>query len=145
MKNPIYVVVAIAAFSVATAAIAHSGVKNAKVMARMDSMSVISQNLKVIGGMVQGKTDFDAAAARNALDDISRQASLITELFEPEETDPKSEALPVIWTSWADFTTKADALEKAAKDVDAANVNALGQGLRAIGGTCKSCHSIYRM
>lgn len=145
MKNQFRAVSTIMLFSIATAAVAHNAVKNPQVKARMDAMVQISQNLKIIGGMAQGKTQFDSTVAQGALDALTQQAGLVTGLFKAEETDPKSEALPAIWTNWSDFTAKADALGIAADKMDVSTVESLGQGLAAIGGTCKSCHSDYRM
>ena len=132
------------AASLATTAIAHEGVKNAAVKARMQGMSEIGAGMKVIGQMAQGKTEFDQAAAEAALATIRAQSAMVTTLFQANETDPKSEALPAIWANWADFQAKAQAMQAAADGASAQDVNALRQSLGALGGTCKSCHSQYR-
>lgn len=129
---------------IATAAAAHEGVKNPAVKARMHAMDVISDNLKTIGSMAQGKVAFDATAAQDAVNEIAAQAEQIPTLFEAQETDPKSEAKPEIWTNWDDFVAQADALTSAAQKVDASSAKGLGQGLATIGGTCRSCHMQYR-
>lgn len=129
---------------VATAAAAHNGVKNPAVKARMHAMDVISENMKTIGKMAQRQVTFDADAARAAVDEIALQAAQIPSLFEAQETDPKSEAKPEIWTNWDDFVAQSNALNSAAQGVDASSPDALGRGLATIGGTCRSCHMQYR-
>ncbi|MEO1306935.1 MAG: cytochrome c, partial [Pseudomonadota bacterium] len=88
-------------------ALAHDGVKNAAVMARMHGMSEIAAQMKAIGDMAKGETTFDAAQARAAVASIAEHAGAVPGLFEAPETDPKSEALPVIWEKFGDFTGKA--------------------------------------
>lgn len=136
----------LASLALATAAIAHQGVKNPAVKARMDAMGVIGANTKVLGKMVKGAARFDAAKARAAAAAIAEHAATAPALFEDPEDDPKSEAMPAIWDNFADFTNKATALQTAAEN--AADRIATPQDLRTalgeIGATCKSCHAIYR-
>ena len=129
----------------ATAAIAHEGVKNPAVMARMEGMSTIAESMKVIGDMAKGSTRFDAEAVRWALTTIAEQAVETRALFEPKELDPKSEALPAIWDDFDDFTAKASALETMALRVAATieKPEDLRNALSLLGETCKSCHNTY--
>jgi len=130
----------------ATTALAHSGVQNPTVKARMDAMSSIGKNTKVLGTMAKGEVAFDAETARSAAEKIATHAAGISKLFEDSATDPKSEALPAIWDSYGEFSTKADALELAATEA-AINITQaidLRPALMAIGGACKSCHQTYR-
>ena len=130
----------------ATASLAHQDVQNPTVMARMDAMGTIGKNTKVLGVMAKGEVAFDANAARTAAGAIAKHAAQIPELFQDTASDPKSEALPVIWQSYSDFTAKADALEVAASVAakDIATPGDLGPALAAIGSACKSCHQTYR-
>ena len=129
-----------------TVAIAHQGVQNPAVKARMDGMSAIAENLKVIGSMAKGEKDFDAEAARIAAAAIAKHAADTPHLFEANETDPKSEALPVIWEKFGDFTAKATQLETIARElsVSIAGREDLKLALAALGQNCKACHSAYR-
>ena len=130
----------------ASAAFAHSGVQNPTVKARMNAMSTIGDNTKILGSMAKGQVAFDAAVARKAAGVIASHAAQISDLFRYHETDPKSEALPVIWQTYSDFLVKADALETAASAA-ATGIHAesdLRPALMAIGGACKSCHQTYR-
>lgn len=131
----------------ATAALAHSGVENPTVKARMAAMGEIGKNTKVLGSMAKGEAAFDAEAAGEAAGAIADHAGQISVLFKEQANDPKSEALPAIWQSYSDFLVKADALETVA--TAAANgISAesdLRPALAAIGGACKGCHETYRL
>lgn len=129
-----------------TAALAHQGVQNAAVKARMDGMSAIGANMKTLGAMAKGQVAFDAGQAKEAAAAVAQEAARIPSLFEVQETDPKSEALPVIWSEFDRFTAIADDLEAAAI-VAASALNGpedLGPALKAIGGQCSACHKAYR-
>ncbi|MEL0285057.1 MAG: cytochrome c, partial [Paracoccaceae bacterium] len=67
-------------------------------------------------------------------------------LFKDNETDPKSEALPAIWSNYADFTAKSYAMTSAAANALAsfASQDDLVPAMQAMGGSCKGCHSAYR-
>ncbi|CUH80629.1 c-type cytochrome [Tropicibacter naphthalenivorans] len=129
-----------------TAALAHGGVKNKDVLARMEVMKTIGEQMKVLGAMAKGQTAFDAAAANAALTEIAAQSAQIAPMFETRADDPKSEALPIIWAQWDDFATLASASETTAAAL-AGTITAkadLGRALGQLGGTCKACHSKYR-
>lgn len=127
-------------------ALAHSGVKNAAVKARMDSMGRMAEATKTLGLMARGTVPFDAASARTAANALTAEVSLIPQLFEAPEQDPKSEALPGIWTSWPDFTLKSkDAMQAAQAAQDVSNVEDLGIAIARIGKSCKSCHAVFRL
>ena len=133
------------AAGVAGVAVAKEGVQNPAVKARMDAMATIGANTKVLGDMAGGKAAFDAAKAAEAAAAINAAALTVPGLFEAEETDPVSEAKPEIWTNWADFVAKTEALAAAAAAVDTSSVEGVQAGMGAIGGSCKACHSAYRL
>ncbi len=136
----------VAALLIAEAAFAHQGVANPAVKARMDSMSEIQENTKVLGSMAKGAIDFDKERARTAAGAIAAQAARMPGLFEAEESDPLSEALPAVWTRFDDFVDKAADLERVAGEAAAGldTPQDLRSALAAIGGACKSCHESYR-
>lgn len=125
------------------AALSHSGVQNPAVMTRMHGMSDLAAQTKVLGDMAKGKTTFDAQTAHAATQAIQAEAARIPSLFQPRETDPQSEALPSIWTSFDSFTALAADLQDAAGQ-DVSTPQALAQTLGAIGQTCAACHKSYR-
>lgn len=127
-------------------AYAHEGVKDKNVKERMDNMSAIADQTKVIGEMAKGAVALDLPKARAAADELSRLAAQITALFETQAQDPKSEARDDIWKSFSAFSAKAQDLQVIAAGI-AANANSkddLGAGMVALGGACRACHSEYR-
>jgi cytochrome c556 len=146
VKSKFLFVFSVSALCIGTLALAHTGVKNMTVMARMQSMSALGDSVKVLGEMVKGNQAFDAAEARAAAEAIARHARETPALFEAPETDPKSEALPVIWEDFTSFVAKSEALEAVAADL-AVSMQAeadLRSGLARIGTACKACHEVYR-
>ncbi|PWL34862.1 cytochrome c [Marivita sp. XM-24bin2] len=139
-------VLTVGALSLATFAAAHTGVKNPAVMARMDGMKATQDGVKVPGAMVKGERSFDAEAARAAAAQIAAEAARTPDLFEAQETDPNSEALPTIWENFADFTAKSNNLETVALALSTSleTEDQLRAGLGQIGAACKACHEVYR-
>ena len=129
-----------------SAALAHGGVKNREVLARMEVMSAIGQQMKVIGSMAKGEADFDADAVNAALIEIAAQSAQVPAMFETPATDPKSEALPVIWEQWDRFTEDAREAETVAERLagSVSDPSDLGPVLGQLGATCRACHATYR-
>ncbi len=116
------------------------------VRARQEAMGLVGSNMKTIGGMAQGKVDFDAAAAQAAFATIAEKAAMVPALFEAQSnTDPEAEAKDAIWENWDDFVAKAGELQAAAEagaGVD--SPEALAAAMGPLAGTCKACHSVYK-
>ena len=83
---------------IAAPALAHSDVKNPVVMDRMMTMKAIQGSMKTLGDMAKGKIPFDAEKATAAAAAMAHDGKKVPEKFRAHETDPKSEALPAIWT-----------------------------------------------
>jgi cytochrome c556 len=95
-------------------AYAHTGVQNPAVLARMENMSDIADEMEVLVNMARGATAHDATLAETARARLAEHAGEVVDLFEAPETDPQMEALPVIWEDFADFSAKAADFERAA-------------------------------
>ena len=133
----------VAAFS--TAALAHEDVKNPVVKTRMMAMKAIGGSMKTLVGMAKGEMAFDAEKANAAMAVIAEKSAMAAPLFEANETDPESEALPAIWENWDDFVKKMDDLTVASKaNMTLADAGSVGAALGQVGGACKACHSDYR-
>ena len=135
-----------AALGLATAALAHTGVQNPAVMARMDVMSAIGDSMKVLGTMAKGEAAFDADRAKEASLAIARHAAETPALFKAPEDDPMSEALPKIWETFDDFTAKSEALEAIAMELSGSmtTLDDVRTGVAKLGAACKACHADYR-
>lgn len=122
----------------------HADATDPTVKARQAAMKTIGGNVKTLGDMAKGAIAFDAMKAQAATAAITEQAAMVPALFEPQASDPESDAKPAIWENYGDFTTKAKALETAAAGVTIASAADLGAAMGSIGGTCKACHSVYK-
>ena len=125
--------------------LAHGDVQNPAVKERMANMDTLKQGMGIIGGMAKGAVAFDADQAQAAITSLLTASESITSKFEANETDPKSEALPAIWTNWDDFSEKADDLTFMLDAMDVSSLDSLRAGLGNIGGACGACHKQYRM
>ncbi len=129
----------------AGAALAHEGVKDPDVKARMELMGDIREAMKTLGGMAQGKIAFDAEAAAEAKAALAAHSAEIPEAFEAKAMDPKSEAKPVLWEEFDAFTGHADDLEAAASALETGSLDALRGDIREVGQACSGCHEDYRI
>jgi cytochrome c556 len=125
-------------------ALAHQGVQNPAVLARMDGMSAMKKHLGVIGDTVKGKRSYDAGALQQAIAGLDYEAARAKDLFRAPEQDPKSESLPLIWQDYADFTARLDHMSELAKANAAPSQDDLRGVLVGFGKSCKSCHDLYR-
>lgn len=128
----------------ATAVYAHDGVKNATVKERMKLMKQVNDATGTIGDMAKAATPFDPTRAAEARAALIATAAQVPDAFEAPETDPKSEALPVIWEDWDDFVAKSRAMGTAAEKLDTGSLDDLRAGLGPIGKSCSNCHERYR-
>lgn len=135
----------IALIFLGTSAVAHEDVQNPAVKARMENMGALKKGMGVIGGMAKGAVEFDAEQAQAAIAALLDASGTIASKFEANESDPKSEALPLIWENWDDFVSKADDLTFALEGIDVTSLDSLRAGLGNIGAACGACHKQYRM
>ena len=137
---------ALALAAIGGAALAHSGVTNPAVMARMEAMSAIAAEVKALTRMARGEVAFEAAEVAVRMQAIAATGAEVPTLFEAPETDPKSEASPTIWASYPEFTKRAvDMIEAARAGAGAADVLELEAALGALAETCRSCHGSFKI
>jgi cytochrome c556 len=124
-----------------------SGAQEDPIATRQKLMKDVGAQAKVVGDMLQGKSAFDAAAAKAAFKKMSADFSAFPNHF-PEGSDQgKTEALPAIWQNKADFEQRA---QKASGDAAAAATavdggeDAFKQAAGAVFNDCKGCHEAYR-
>jgi cytochrome c556 len=139
-------IAAIGAVLAAGAAFAEGEATDANAKMREEVMEEIGGAMGVLGKMAKGETPYDAAAAEAAKAKLVEEAGAIATAFATQgEADAASEAKPEIWTSWDDFLKKSEALTAAATAADVSSAEAIGASMGAIGGTCKDCHTTYRV
>ncbi|MBD1203295.1 MAG: cytochrome c [Rhodobacteraceae bacterium] len=115
------------------------------VKARQELMDTIAMNTGILGKMAGGESAFDAAAAEGAKAAIVAASAEIAAKFEAQASDPKSTSKEDIWTNWEDFVKKGDALKAAAEGMDTTTLEGVQAGMGGIGGSCKDCHTTYRI
>lgn len=126
-----------------TAAIAQSNI----VEQRQDLMKQFGAQSRTIAGMLRGQAPFDLAQAQAALKTVSDAAKKLPPLF-PESTKgaEKTDALPTVWESKAEF-------DKLFASLDAASQTALATitdeasfkaEMPKVLQNCGTCHKTYR-
>lgn len=140
MLRPIALILAL---GLATTALAHSGVKNAAVKARMNGMERMAALSKVIGTGLKSGSEQDKIA--RTAQDLAAEADRMLKLFKHPANDPLSEASPNIWDAWPDFSAKVSATTKAAQNIQTATTReAQMTAFRDLGAACSACHKRYR-
>ncbi|WP_298561616.1 cytochrome c [uncultured Aliiroseovarius sp.] len=141
----IFAFASLASLTIAGGLAAQTEPTNPTVIKRSETMKAIGGSMKTLAGMAKGEMAFDADKANAAVATIVEKGMTVPAVFEANETDPATEALPAIWENWDDFAKKADDLVMAAKGVaEITEQGAIGAALGQIGGTCKACHDDYR-
>jgi len=116
---------------------------------RHELMEGVGKAAKTIGGMLQGETAFDAAAAISALQTWDKASGTFGELFPAgSESGYDTEAKANIWTDREGFNAALNDWAEAVDAAVAANPQDLESLNAAAGGVfkkCKACHEEYRV
>lgn len=118
---------------------------------RNANMKEIGKNMGVLGNMVKGSSDYDAAAAKAAAGELVTLASVDLDAFWAEGSSSDevatSRAKPEIWANLDDLKSKHQAMIDAAIALEAVAGDGLEQMQTAfgpMGGSCGDCHKAYR-
>ena len=116
------------------------------VEARQQIMKFIGGQMRALGSMAQGRSEFNGEYVRNTGWAISAMSKSYPLLFPVgTETGGDTKALPSVFENSAKFAEMAAQLEMAGSQMQQANsLEAFQQSFTALGGTCKSCHSEFR-
>ena len=132
-----YKIITGAALAVALAAPALAQ-DNPSVAARQGQFKLYGHNLAVVGGMAQGRMEYDAAMAQTAADNLFHLTRHDQSRLWPEGTDSstlmETRAKAEIWENLDDFTAKFVALQEASVALQAV----AGDGLDALR-PCRGC------
>lgn len=111
---------------------------------RQHIMTTMGEQVSILGMMVQQKAP-DADFATHA-EVLALTAATAKTAFEPEIQGGK--AKPEVWSQWADFEKRIDALVAAtadlAKTAKSGGAAAAGPKMQSAL-TCKGCHDTYRV
>lgn len=127
-----------------TISIAQEGAEGV-IKERMDRFKQNKEAMKAIKGNLSG----DATVIAQKASEIEAWAKEIVNFFPEGSNQSPSEALPAIWKEFDRFTELANANAKAAGNLktlaqSGADTNALTNGFKALGKTCKDCHNDYK-
>jgi cytochrome c556 len=131
-------------------AFAHGGATGI-VKKRMEAMEEISASMKQIGQMLRGQKPFDASEIVGAAGIIEgHSGDNLTRQFPSESLMPPTEASPLIWEKWEQFSGTANDMETAAMSVaDAvqggADRDQIATAFGRLAQTCKTCHETFRV
>ena len=121
------------------------------VAARQSLMGLYGYNLAVLGGMAQGRIEYDADLATEAATSLYHLARSGSARMWPEGTDnasmEASRAMPAIWENMSDFSAKFVALQDASEAVMNAagtDLDSLRAAMGPLGQSCGACHQTYR-
>jgi len=120
------------------------------VKARQGYMQLLALNLGVVGGMAQGRIDYDATAAQEAADNLYHLTRYSMLGAWPEGTAAGvagSRAQAAVWENNADFLARYAALQAGAEAMQAAagtDLAALQGAMGGLAGACQACHQSYR-
>ena len=127
---------------------AHTGASGV-VKDRMERMSDIAAQMKLVSRMVSGKTEMDLTSIAVAMGKIATHAEAMVDLFPKGSGKPPSEAAPAIWTSNARFVALFvelnTAASKTASAASAGQQSQIATGFKAVAKTCKACHGKFRV
>ena len=119
--------------------------------AREEHMKAYAAQMGILGGMAQGNTAYDAAAAQAAADTLVTLSQVDQSTWWPPESAAGlvegSRASPAIWENMEDVMAKGAAFGAAALAMQAAagtDLAALQAAMGPLGGSCGACHEAYR-
>ena len=122
----------------------------AAVKARQAHMQLYAANIGVLGGMAQGRMDYDAEAAQAAADNLAALASMSQRFYWMPGTHAGavegSRALEAIWTDGG-IGAEGEAFVQAVAGMQEAaggGLDALRGAIGPLGASCGSCHESYR-
>lgn len=116
---------------------------------RHELMEDVKDAAKVVGAMLEGKSDYDNAAAMESLNTWAKVAGEFGDLFPAgSETGEDTEAAPAIWEDREGFNAAlaewSDAVDVAI-DANPATLEEAKPVIGAAFGKCKNCHDTYRI
>ncbi|PSJ41067.1 c-type cytochrome [Zobellella taiwanensis] len=118
---------------------------------RQSIYQVMSAQTSVMGAMVKGEVDFDAAALHQRALNLGNAASLLGDTYFPETRgESTSNLLDKAWDDMDGFQAKGQAFGSALQDLIAVSGEADFDAAKArpvvtkVLQSCKSCHDDYR-
>lgn len=117
---------------------------------RVANFTLLGHNMGPIGGMLKGKTAFDAQVVSEKATIINQLANMIadTSKIDTSKFKVETEALDKIWTDKEDYAEKIEALVVASAKVSEIALTApqaeVMKAMGKIGKSCGTCHDSYK-
>ena len=133
-------------FIITAASMASAEDMDIVVKARMAAMKDIGSNMKSLAQIMRGREGFSKDKVKEILANLEDTASRTPSLFETYAINNRSEAGTEIWENFDDFTQKAQDLQGVSRTLKMTiqTKEQLPDAMKALGATCKACHSKYR-
>lgn len=140
-------------FSALALGAAVAGAAGDPIKERKDLMKTAGKSAGIVGKMLKGAIEYDAAKAEAAMKALAAVPDKFVKLF-PEGSleDPFSEskysAKEDVWKNNKDFLHDTEELKKyalAAADAASEGKGAFGAAVKKVFGECKECHENFRM
>ena len=119
--------------------------------ARQGQFKLYIHNFGVLGGMAQGRIEYDATMAQTAANNMFHVTRHDQSRLWPEGTDSESvegtRALPAIWDDLDDFLAKFVALQDAVEGLQLVagdGLDTMRGGFGTVAQSCQACHEVYR-
>ena len=110
---------------------------------RQKLMQSNATHMGAIGQIMQKGLPFKSHVSSHATV-IQQNSMLFEEAWKKKITDGKTDSKPEVWTNWAGFVNAAKASSNAAAELARAGEGQMMDKMRALGGTCGSCHRNFR-
>lgn len=114
---------------------------------RQAAMKANGQTMKILGGMAQGESPFDAAVVKEQGEAMAARFDAVRNLFPPgsDKGPPETYAKAEIWSDPEGFVGALDKAMNASLALAAVTDQAqLQEAVGNVGGACKNCHDKYR-
>ena len=116
---------------------------------RQGNMALVGANFGPMGAMLKGEIPFNLGQVQAYARDLAAVTSIDMMRGYPAGSEGgRTKSKPDIWLDLDDFGEKMQALTDAAAELNATaasgNRNAIETRMKAVGKTCKSCHSDYK-
>ncbi|MBX2836579.1 MAG: cytochrome c [Gammaproteobacteria bacterium] len=129
----------------------HSGATGI-VKQRMDGMKAMGETSKIVSDMYKGKKQFDRAAVVEAVEAFILHGEEMANLFpdtDESRTGSKTEALPLIWERWDDFSDYIEDFNKQTQNLKMTlsvehTHDELKKAFSKTIKTCSDCHRRFR-
>lgn len=134
---------AVAAIAVGVTAVAAQGDPIAQ---RRAAMKAVGDQNRIASEMIDGKTPFNADAAKKVLATFNDSGTKLQTLFPDNSKTGDTNALPAIWDNKADFNAKLTkfAIDAKAAEGKVTNLDTFKAELAEVRKSCGGCHQTYR-